>query len=378
MPRTLKIASVQMMAEPAPTADRLARAERLVAAAAAAGAQLVVLPEVFNTGYAYTADNYGRAETLTGPTFSWMKTTARQHRVHVAGTFLLRDAEDIYNTQFIVAPDGRFWRYNKTYPWVWERAYFRGGHGIQVADTDLGKLGMLICWDSAHADLWAQYAGQVDAMVVCSCPPAVHRLNIEFPDGDQLSATEAGPIYQQVSESADEVFGAYLREQAAWLGVPVVNTTGTGQFKTHVPLAQISLGAYLLARPDKWRHFRHLSQAQVQSGYYQASYVADQYGRELAKVAPETEGFALAEVELATHTPVPVRPQPRYPLSGFAYRFDELANVLLVPQYRQGVRRAYGPQMAPVKRETKMWLGVVLTALATGLLLGVWLNRRRR
>ena len=76
MPKTIQIAAVQMDARPAPTPERLARAENLVAQAAHSGAQLVVLPEVFNTGYEYSDQNFARAEAPDGQTASWMLKTA--------------------------------------------------------------------------------------------------------------------------------------------------------------------------------------------------------------------------------------------------------------------------------------------------------------
>ena len=49
MPKTLTLAAIRMDAAPAPTESRLERAEKLVAQAAAQGAQIAVLPEVFNS-----------------------------------------------------------------------------------------------------------------------------------------------------------------------------------------------------------------------------------------------------------------------------------------------------------------------------------------
>jgi predicted amidohydrolase len=171
MSRTLKVAAIQMDAAPAPLRERLDRAADLIAEATSSGAQLVVLPEVFNTGYQYHDQNYALAESIDGETVNWMRLRSAQHGVHLVGTLLLRDEEDIYNSALLVAPDGRMWRYDKHYPFLWERAYFREGRQITIAATDLGKLGMMICWDAAHADLWQRYAGKVDAMVIASCPP---------------------------------------------------------------------------------------------------------------------------------------------------------------------------------------------------------------
>jgi predicted amidohydrolase len=61
MPSVLQVAAVQMDAAPAPVA------ERQVEAAAAAGAQLVLLPELFTTGYCYEPATLALAEPPDGP-----------------------------------------------------------------------------------------------------------------------------------------------------------------------------------------------------------------------------------------------------------------------------------------------------------------------
>jgi predicted amidohydrolase len=64
----MNLASLQLDASPAPLLERLERAEKLVASAADQGAELMLLPELFNTGYAYNDRNYQLAESLDGPT----------------------------------------------------------------------------------------------------------------------------------------------------------------------------------------------------------------------------------------------------------------------------------------------------------------------
>jgi predicted amidohydrolase len=183
MKQKLKVAAIQMDCASAPVTERLSRLAPLIAEAAQADAQLVVLPELFNTGYEFHARNYALAEPLDGETITWMKMQAAQHDIHLAGTLLLLDKTDIYNTASLVAPNGRLWRYDKYYVPLWERAYFRGGHQTIVADTDLGRLGMMICWDQMHPDLWAHYAGNVDAIVIMSCPGDWDTADLVFPDG---------------------------------------------------------------------------------------------------------------------------------------------------------------------------------------------------
>ena len=145
MPRELRIAAVQMDAAPAPTPARLARATRLAEEAAAAGAQLVVLPELFNIGYEYSERNHARAEAADGPALSWMRQTSARLGVHLAGSLLLIDGAEVYNTLFLTAPNGQSWRYDKNYPWGWERGYFRGGRWAGLAVIAI-TLSLAISW----------------------------------------------------------------------------------------------------------------------------------------------------------------------------------------------------------------------------------------
>jgi len=333
MSRTLPVAVIQMIAQPAPLNERLERAAHLLAQAAGAGAQLVALPELFNTGYEYSPENYRRAESDDGPTARWITDRAARHGVHLAGSFLRRAGGEIYNTLLLVAPDGRRWCYDKTYPWVWERAYFRPGAGPRVADTDLGRIGLMICWDVAHAALWRAYAGQVQFILACSCPPAVHNMDFVFPDGKRVNAGEAGPIQRDMQRRSGEVFGSNILRQAAWLGVPLANTTGTGAFSTRFPSPRTSLFSYFLMRPDLWPRLRRAGEVRVECGYFNETFVATAGGEVLARVAAESENYTLAGVSLPDTPPRPAAPQPPYGAPASAYLFDRLANTLLVRDY---------------------------------------------
>ncbi|MDM8520432.1 carbon-nitrogen hydrolase family protein [Anaerolineales bacterium HSG6] len=89
MPRTVKVAAIQMDVTPTSTGKRLKRADELVKQAALAGAQLVVLPELFNTGYIYSDTNFQNAEPIYGPTATWLKNTAQLRQIHLSKNIIL-------------------------------------------------------------------------------------------------------------------------------------------------------------------------------------------------------------------------------------------------------------------------------------------------
>jgi predicted amidohydrolase len=363
MSRQLIVAAVQMDAAPAPRKERLQRAEQLVAAAAQEGAHLIVLPELFNLGYSYEDSNYDAAETLNDETFSWMKRQAKKTKVHLAGSFLLLDGDHIYNAAFLVAPSGETWRYNKQYPFAWERAFFREDDAITIAETALGKIGLMICWDAGHASVWQRYAGRVDLVVIPSCPPRMETPELKFADGASIRPMQLDNHFADSD----------LNDQAAWLGVPVVHSGGSGQFLSRFPQQRVVLGTYALVQPALRQRVLSEGEVLIAAAYGSHTKVIDQHGQTLA-VAPPGDSYALSPITLADETPVPGSVQPPMKTPWVAYLLsDVMGQSLFAITYRQELRRRYGRTMAPVSSKTIVWSAITAAAFGAGW----WLGRRR-
>ena len=339
MPHSLKVAAVQMNAEPAAREKRLSRAESLIGRAASQGAKLVVLPEVFNTGYVYSDQNYRLVETLHGKTVAWMKDTTKKYNIYLAGSLLLREGDEIYNSMLLVAPDGRQWRYDKSYPWAWERAYFRNGRSPVIAETPLGKFGLLICWDMAHTRLWRAYAGKVDAVLVSSCPPSMHKVNLVFPDGKQLPMNDLGPMVRSTYRGAEGAFGAFPRRQAAWLGAPMVNATISGKFSSHLPRPRFSAAVFFAMRPGLWKYIPQAGKILIECGYFNETFIADADGQVLAQSPGNEECFVIHSVTIADELPKARGKQPAFGMSRLAYFVDWLVNQWMGGYYRKHAKR---------------------------------------
>ncbi len=380
MSRAIKVATIQMDITPAPAFERLARAEELVTEAAYNQAQLIVLPELFNTGYTYHDSNYRRAEPLTGPTVTWLRDTAAYLNVHLAGSLLLLDHTHVYNSLLLCAPDQRMWRYDKNYPWGWERAYYRAGRGVTIADTELGRMGLMICWDTAHPDLWRQYAGKVDLMLISSCPPNVSNPTYRFPNGDEITPEQLGPLMASFKDGGQRLFGDMVNEQTAWLGVPAINSTGIGHFDAEVPAGLLSLLSILPAAPWLMKYQAQAKRMRVVCDMVPAAKIVNAAGQVLTALKPtDGETFALAEVTLPDHSPQPLTSQPPSRLPYLTYLVsDWILPLLMVPSYRYGLRRVWGKYMAPLETVSKQWLALLGLSVLTAFLAGWFLGRRRK
>lgn len=347
MPRIIKVATVQMDVGPAPTSERLLRAEKIISQAAQAGAQLVILPELFNTGYAYSDENYKLAEPLNGMTSMWMRATSEKLGIHLAGALLLLDRGEIYDTMLLFNPSGHMWRYDKNYPWAWERAYFRGRRGTTIAKTELGDLGLMICWDLGHLNMWKQYAGKADMIIIASCPPDGPNASYVFPNGEKLDFNDMGPI-SSMKDIGKQFFGEMVNQQAKWLGVPVVNSGASGYVQTHIPKAGAFLRAFSLFVPRLVKLLPRAEQLQMSCEMIASCKVVDADGYTLVERAPaEGEGFGISEVTLADSKSMPKHRQPNPPLESMISSMALFNSDLMVPFVMQSV---YKNGLKKVKR----------------------------
>jgi len=138
---------------------------RSVEQAAAAGAKVVCLQELFNGPYfcqVQDGDWYDFAEPVPdGPTVRQFMDVAREHGiVLVVPLYEVEQPGVFYNTAAVIDADGRYLgKHRKNHiPQVsgfWEKFYFRPGNlGYQVFDTAVGRIGVYICYERHFPEGW--------------------------------------------------------------------------------------------------------------------------------------------------------------------------------------------------------------------------------
>lgn len=291
----MRAAATQFFATPFDRHRNLQEAERLIRSAVAYGAKVVVLPELFNTGYVFGKQLFTAAEPTNGETLRWMGTLSAQLKTHIAGSLLLREDDHLFNAFVLVEPDGKAHRYHKQHPFLWERCYFEPGHGPMIVETEIGRIGLMVCWDIAHRAVWESYRGKVDLLLVASSPARFHRAVLNFPEGKRIYLAEMMPGLLRDREAIDRWYAEDLAARAAWLGAPVVHSVMAGRFVAEVPFPRLSFFAGAMTQPKLWRWTSQAHLASLRASFYGTSAIFDAHGVLLSRVEPE-EGIAVAEV----------------------------------------------------------------------------------
>jgi N-carbamoylputrescine amidase len=220
---TLTVAAAQMICQDGDIGANLSRAEGFVRGAVAQGAHLLIFPEFMSTGYRLTSQIWDMGEPFDGPTVRWLKEMAARYHLYVGASFMESDGCDFLNTFALGAPNGQIaGAIRKRFPSLWESYFFKGCDCINTIDTELGRLGVGICFDNHTADVAdAIYESNVDMMLMphSYCTPT------------QVTATVSAEDIARLNDLPCRV----ARQYNELFGIPVVLANKSGAWNSPVP-----------------------------------------------------------------------------------------------------------------------------------------------
>jgi nitrilase len=168
--RTVRVAAVQAKPVILDAEASVAKAVRLLGEAAAQGAKLAVFPETFvplypSNRWAHDAANFtggwdqlwerlwANAVEEPGPLVSTLVSACERYAIHAVIGVNEREPErpgSLYNAMLVIGPEGVLLKHRKLMPTQHERLFHGIGPGddLHVADTPVGRVGGLICWEN--------------------------------------------------------------------------------------------------------------------------------------------------------------------------------------------------------------------------------------
>lgn len=216
----VKIGTVQTACT-ANKAENLAKAIEQIRVAAAKGAQIVCLQELFTSLYFCDVedhDNFLLAEAIPGPSTDALSPVAKELGVVIIASLFEKRAQGLYhNTTAVIDADGAYLgKYRKMHipddPGFYEKFYFTPGDtGYRIFETKFAKIGVLICWDQ-----WYPEAARITALMGAEI--------LFYP-------TAIGWATTQNEETNVEQYNAWQtiqRSHAVANGVPVVSVNRVG------------------------------------------------------------------------------------------------------------------------------------------------------
>ncbi|HUX44097.1 MAG TPA: carbon-nitrogen hydrolase [Terracidiphilus sp.] len=268
--RKYRVGLVQMRMGPDPEAN-LDAAVRHVRAAARLGAQIVCLPELFRAQYFCQREDirlFDLAETIPGPSTARLGEVARESRVCIIASLFERRAPGLYhNTAVTLNVDGSIASvYRKMHipddPLYYEKFYFTPGDlGFQAVDTAFGRVGTLVCWDQ-----W-------------------------YPEGARLTALQGAEVLFYPTAigwhpAEKEEFGA--AQYDAWQTIQRAHAIANGVYVAGVNRVGHEHGDVMGSRADG-----------PGLEFWGGSFLADPFGRIVAKASHDAEEILLGEIDMA-------------------------------------------------------------------------------
>lgn len=217
---TATVACCQVALEFGDLEGNRARVSAAVTAAALTGADIVVLPELANSGYVFRDADEARslAEPAAGPTVSgWVK-LASQLGVVLVGGFCERGEGVLHNSAVLIDETGLRVLYRKAHLWDRETLLFTPGDAAPpVVDTSVGRIGVLLCYDLEFPE-WVRLAALTGADLLCA---PVNWPSLRRPEGER----PAEVVRVQAAASTNRMFIAACARAGTERGVAWVTNS---------------------------------------------------------------------------------------------------------------------------------------------------------
>ena len=235
------------------------------------GAQIICLPELFRTQYFCQREDpvlFDLAETIPGPTTEAVSKAAVEAGAVVVTSIFEKRARGLYhNTAVLIGSDGEIkGLYRKMHipddPLYYEKYYFTPGDlGFKAFDTDVGRIGTLVCWDQ-----W-------------------------YPEGARLTALQGAQVLFYPTAigwhpAEKERYGAAQHD--AWRTIQRAHAIANGVFVAVVNRVGHETG-----------NIRGNEAKGAGLEFWGGSFLADPFGRVLAEASHDREQILCAEVNLA-------------------------------------------------------------------------------
>ena len=184
----IKLALAQISSKRENKKENLLKIEKLMIKAKQQGADLVIFPELSLTGYVLMDQVYELAETIPGPSTQKVEVLAKKIGMHIIfGMPELSEKTQatVFNTAVFVGPKGLIGKYRKmylpTHSVFEEKRYFRPGYQPTSFQTELGNIGLSICYDIFFPEVFRLIRLKGAQLIVCiSASPAVRRSYFEI------------------------------------------------------------------------------------------------------------------------------------------------------------------------------------------------------
>ena len=173
----MKVAGIQHDTVWEDPGANFARIAPMIATAAADGARLIVLTEMFSTGFSMAVERV--AELPDGPSVRFLAAQALEQGVWVCGSLPERPtaADRPFNQLVLAAPDGTLHRYAKIHPFGYgaEPEHYAAGSSFLSVDVEGVRCTFFVCYDLRFADEFWPLAPSTDCYVVVANWPRQRR-----------------------------------------------------------------------------------------------------------------------------------------------------------------------------------------------------------